>query len=118
MKKDTLYVILFVVVVVSVIGLLMAYSDGHLDGTILADAISVLLPALVSAFIGMVVAGYWWKKLNPSGPSGKGLLLSALLVFVTVLLLLLFGPETLLTPALYIGVGIVTITLIAFWITG
>lgn len=73
--------------------------------------------AAMAAYLGLLVVGYWSGKLG-SGLSGKGLLITALLAFVSVLLFLLFGPEILYTPAAVIGVVIVAITLISFWITG
>ena len=62
--KDTIYVILFFVAFISIIGLLMAWSDGYLDGTIIASILSVLAPVLLCLYLIAVVVTWIKNKLK------------------------------------------------------
>lgn len=116
--KDKIILWVGIAIIIGVIGLLMAWTDGYFDGTFLGDALSVLMPAALSGFMAMLVVSYWANKIG-SGVSGK-LILWSFLVTTAVVCVLLLVPafEPVLEPLLYVGVGIVVITLILLWITG
>ncbi len=63
-KKDALYIVLFVVAFISIIGLLMVWSDGYLDGTIIAGILSVLAPVLLCLYLIAVVVTWIKDKLK------------------------------------------------------
>ena len=75
-----------------------------------------LLFSLMGGYFTVLVVSFWTNKLG-EGISGKGILITGLLSFFATYLFLVFAPEKLFTPAALIFVGIVTVTLIAFWLT-
>lgn len=101
---------------VAVIGLLMAWTDGAFDGTFLGELLEVLMPAAVSGFGVMIVVSFWVGKLTGS-ISGKVLLWSFLVTLIAVGAMLIFPVfEPVLEVLLYIGLGIVVITLVMVWL--
>lgn len=71
----------------------------------------------IIAYGAVLVISFGAGKLG-KGLSCTGMVYTGLIAFVAAGLFLLFAPETMYVPAALIFVGIVTITLIIFWITG
>ena len=111
--KNALTVIIMVACFVGVIGLLMAYSDGLLDGTIIAKIISIALPSLIGAYLITLVGTYWVNRIFKRRTSAGVLFLIALIVLVICITLL---SKAVLTVIALIILVLTTITLIIFWI--
>lgn len=71
----------------------------------------ILLFSLLGAYFAVLVVSFWVDKFG-GDLSGKGMLLTGLISFLAILLLQLFAPESMITPVLLIGVGIIVFTLI------
>lgn len=115
-KKDVLYVVLGVAVFVGVIGLLMAYSDGYLEGTLVAKIIGVVFPAALAAYGVAIMASYWGNKFNiGSGMSFLKWLIAFLLICIFIILPF---SDKVYWAAIIIEAGLLAITLLVLWITG
>ena len=117
-KKDIAIIIGFVAAVVVFFGILIAWNDGYLEGTLLAKILGILFPAFVVGGVLMQTTSYWIKKIYGS-ISGKTMVLIFLLfALITCLLLILPVPHNLLLFLVLAGLVYVMITLIVFAITG
>ena len=105
--KDKIYIVLGVSLVVAVFGLLMAWNDGYLDGTIADSILKIVFPAALAAFGLVVVGACWFKGL----PVGWAMLVAFLSICVFLLLPL---PDTVYMVAMLIEVGIIMVSLIIF----
>lgn len=63
-KKDILYIVLFVAIFVSIIGLLMAWNDGYLEGTLIESILNVTFLPLVLSFGILIVITAILNKLG------------------------------------------------------
>lgn len=77
----------------------------------------ILFFSLIGAYLAVLVVSFWSNKIG-KGLSGKGILLTGLISFLSICLFQLLAPEALITPALLIGLGIIVFTLIVLWIFG
>lgn len=111
--KNTLTVIIMVACFVGVIGLLMAYSDGLLDGTVIAKIISIIFPSLLGAYLITLVVTYWVNRIFKGYISAGIVFLIALILLVICITLL---SKAVLTVIALIILVLTTITLIIFWI--
>lgn len=116
-KKDILYCILFVIGIISIIGLLIAWNDGYLEGTILENILGMLFPALLVSYGLLVSISFWLKKIGVE-ISGKSLIIIWLiLVIVVIVILNLPLSDATLTALTLICAGIIMFTLIVFVIS-
>ena len=83
--KNILIFIVCVAVILGVIGLLMAWSDGYLEGTALESVLRVLFPAFIVAWVLYLIFSYWLDRIN-RGVSVIGFLLFLILAVVFILL--------------------------------
>lgn len=111
--KNALTVIIMVACFVGVIGLLMAYSDGLLDGTVIAKIISIALPSLIGAYLITLVGTYWVNRIfKGHAPAGIIFLIALILSAICITFL---SKAVLYVIALTI-LALTMITLIIFWI--
>ena len=86
-KKDILYCVVFVVLFLSVIGILIAENDGYLDGSLLSRIIrSSILPFAFSWAL-MLVSGSILKKLGVE--IGLKFVLLSLLIFFAIFIIVI-----------------------------
>lgn len=111
--KNSLTVIIMVACFVGVIGLLMAYSDGLLDGTAIAKIISIALPSLIGAYLITLIVTYWVDRIFKGRTSAGIVFLIALILLVICITLL---SKAVLTAIALIIMALTMITLIIFWI--
>ena len=111
--KNALTVIIMVACFIGVIGLLMAYSDGLLDGTAIAKIISIAFPSLLGAYVIALVVTYWVNSIFKGYVSAGIVFLIALILLAICITLL--NKAVLTVIALTILV-LTMITLIIFWI--
>ena len=111
--KDALIIIAGIGIFVGTIGLLMAYSDGLLDGTVVADIISVAFPSFLGAFIITILISYWQSKLG--GVTHSLGIIFVISFLVLVICVLLLSKNALHIIALVIVV-LTVISLIALWL--
>lgn len=86
-KKDIFYYITFVILFVSVIGLLMAESDGYLDGTLISGIIRTSIVPFACSWALMLVSGVILKKLGVE--VGLKFVLISLLIFFAIFIVVL-----------------------------
>ena len=110
--KNALIIIAFVGGFIAIIGLLMAYSDGYLDGTVMADILAVVGPSFLSAFLLTINISYWFgdvfKKYIP-------VLVIFLISLVAAILVVLFIPTEIKNILFYIILGMTVLSLIVLW---
>lgn len=114
--KDVLYAVVGVAIFAGVIVLLMAWGNGSFDGTIVVKIIDVVFPAALAAYGIAIMASYWGNKFNiGSGMSFLKWLIAFLLICIFIILPF---SDKVYSAAIIIEVGLLTITLLVFWITG
>lgn len=111
--KNALILIGGIVCFIGVIGLLMAYNDGLLEGTVFAKIISIAFPSFLGAFGIMLVTGFWvitvFKKYAP-----LGIIFLGAFVLLAICIILL-NKEILYAIAMVIF-ALVVISIIVFWV--
>ena len=59
-KKDILYLVLFGIIFVGIIGLLMAWNDGYLDNSIMDRILSIIFPAALASIAILLIIVNWF----------------------------------------------------------
>ena len=111
--KNVLIVIIGIVCFAGIIGLLMAFDDGLLDGTVIAKIISVVFPALIGAYITALIVAYWWNAIiRKTAHVGKVFLTA----FIGLAISIIFFSKDILFIIAMVIVALTVITLIFFWL--
>ena len=114
--KDKLKVAVAICGFIAVIGLLMAWNDGYLEGTVLADVLSVLFPALLISYTILIATTYWLDKAGTE-LSGKATAILFVASVISVILIELFVPSSIQLVLLLILGAIVVLSLIVVWLS-
>ena len=98
-------------------GLLMAWSDGYLDGTIAEAVLRILFPALVGGCGLLLAISFWVDKLG-NGLSGKGMVITYL-TLVTAICVFVVLPisDAVYAATVCAGVGFIALSLIVFLVS-
>lgn len=86
-KKDIFYYITFAILFISVIGLLMAESDGYLGGTLISRIIRASILPFACSWALMLVLGVILKKIGVE--VGLKFVLFSLLIFFAIFIVVL-----------------------------
>ena len=111
--KNSLILICGIACFVGVIGLLMAYSDGRLDGTIVSKIISIVFPSLLGAYAIMLVISFWVITVF-KGHAPLGIIF--LVSFVLLAVCIIFLSKEILHVIAIVIFALVVVSLIVFWV--
>ena len=85
--KNVLVVILAIVIFSGCIGLLMAFDDGLLNGTLINDVIRVVLPSLIGSCAILLIASNLPKGISDTIHYGWLFLISFVLLILCIIFL-------------------------------
>ena len=108
--KDILVFILGITIILGIIGLLMAYSDGLLNGTFVEQIISIVFPALLGSYAITLVVSNLPKWITERIHMGFVFLIS----FVSLVLCIVTLDKDILSIIAITISSLVFITLIIF----
>lgn len=114
-KKDLFYIVIFICGFIGIIGLLMAWSDGYLDGTFIADALKVIFPTAIITYLLMTVISFWYNKFSKKPLERLGILF-LICAAISFLLVMLPISMNIKIKMILLGIAITIVTLIVFLI--
>ena len=105
-KRDILYIVLFIVCFIGIIGVLVAWSDGAFDNSHIDNILSVIFPAFIASWIVFLVIINWFKRIS-------SLFITFIIVFLICIIYMLLSRPIVLDVTLLIALSVLLlITLI------